>query len=74
MLDPPACMLLLQDIAQDAVIAADGHTYERHATEQRLRHPHSFGTSPVTGQRMQCQLRSNFAYTSLVHSLIMAFQ
>jgi hypothetical protein len=73
-LNPLFGMLLLQDVAHDAVIAADGHTYERHAIEQWLRLPHSFSTSPVTGHRMQCQLRSNFVYTSLVCSLIMAFQ
>jgi hypothetical protein len=66
--------MLLQDIAHDAVTAADGHTYQRSAIEQWLRLPHSFGTSPVTGQRMQCQLRSNFVYTFLVCSLITAFQ
>jgi hypothetical protein len=65
-------MLVLQDVAHDAVIAADGRTYERSAIEQWLRQPHSLGALPVTGHRMQCQLRNNFAYTSVVCSLIMA--
>ncbi len=65
-------VLVLQDIAHDAVIAADGRTYERSAIEQWLRQPHTLGASPVTGSRMQRPLRSNFAYMSVVCSLIVA--
>ena len=36
----------MQRVMSDPVIAADGHTYERHAIEQGL---HQTSTSPVTG-------------------------
>ncbi len=35
---------------QDPVIAADGHTYERHAMEDWLT---CHNTSPITGQELQ---------------------
>ena len=41
----PVCHAV-QAALQDAVIAADGHTYERSALEQWLQH---HDTSPVTG-------------------------
>jgi len=44
---PTGCM---QAVMHHPVIAADGHTYERHAVEQWLQHR---TTSPVTGAQLR---------------------
>ena len=58
----------VQDIAHDAVIAADGFTYERAAMEEWTRHS---SLSPVTGKRMRSmRLYPNALFRGFVSSLV----
>lgn len=50
----------------DPVIAADGHTYERHAMEHWLR---QHGTSPITGAQLgHLRLVPNVIVRSIVRT------
>jgi len=56
----------MQAAMHDPVIAADGHTYERHAMEHWLR---QHGTSPITGAQLShLRLVPNIIVRSIVRT------
>lgn len=64
---PPICFCpITNEIMQDPVVAADGHTYEREAIETWFRRRN---TSPMTNQVIAPTLLPNFAVRSLIASL-----